>query len=82
LQTYRSQTQILPEQLSADAGYFSTALIHQGIDAHHASVKQKYDTMMPSPRGRIPQVAATGERMARKLRSEKGRCGHALKKNR
>lgn len=52
----------LPNQVSADAGYFSEDnvqhLTQNGIDPYIATGQRKYsDRSTPSPRGRIPQDA-------------------------
>jgi hypothetical protein len=68
--------------LSADAGYLSaeniaTTTAH-GLDAHIATGRQKHSDPPPlSPRGRIPNNATPRQRMARKLKTHKGRAVYA-----
>jgi transposase len=74
-----------PKRLSADAGYFSEAnAIHcelEGIDAYLATQKHRHSKPpAPIPRGRIPRDATIKDRMARKLRTIKGRCTYSLRK--
>jgi transposase len=75
---------LLPKKLSADAGYFSeancTSLLKDGVDAYIATGKTKHDEVVLSPRGRIPQNATVKSRMARKLRTKKGRETYSLRK--
>jgi len=75
-----------PMKLSADSGYFSEdncdTLQANGIDAYIAIGKQKHsDAPPPPPRGRIPKNATLKERMARKLRTIKGRCTYSKRKH-
>lgn len=67
-----------PETLSADSGYFSEAnagyLATEEIDGYLATDRQKHGATPPAaPRGRIPKDATVTDRMARKLRTKKGR---------
>lgn len=75
---------IFPKVLSADAGYFSEenclALSDNGIDAHVATGKLKHGEAPLQPRGRIPSNATVKDRMARKLRTIKGRATYSLRK--
>ena len=75
---------LLPKKLSADAGYFSeancTSLLKDGVDAYIATGKTKHDEIVLSPRGRIPKNATVKSRMARKLRTKKGRETYSLRK--
>jgi len=71
--------------VSADAGYFSEAnATHcelEGIDAYLATHKHRHSKLPePAPRGRIPKDATIKDRMARKLRTIKGRCTYSLRK--
>lgn len=75
-----------PKKFSADSGFFSEAncktLEEGGIDAYIATEKQKHgQTPPPRPRGRIPKNATLKERMARKLRTVKGRCTYSKRKH-
>ena len=74
-----------PRVASADSGYFSEAnidyLADETIDAYVATGRLKHDeTPPPAPRGRIPHNATTKERMARKLRTMKGRATYKRRK--
>lgn len=71
--------------LSADAGYFSagnvTTSAAHGLDPHIATGRQKHSDPPPlPPRGRIPKGATTRQRMARKLKTKKGRAVYARRK--
>jgi hypothetical protein len=74
-----------PKELSADADFFSEAnakhLEDEGVDAYIATAKQKHGRPPPSPRGRVPKDATVKERMARKLRTKKGRETYAKRKS-
>lgn len=71
--------------LAADAGYLSaeniaTTTAH-GLDAHIATGRQKHSDPPPlAPRGRIPKDATARQRMARKLKTKKGRAVYARRK--
>lgn len=74
-----------PKQLSADNGYYSEEnvafLAEEGIDSYVATGRLKHtDREVSAPRGRIPQSATTKDRMARKLRTVKGRGAYAKRK--
>ncbi len=67
-----------PSKISADSGYYSednvNYLSKQQIDTYVATGRQKHGDAPPlAPCGRIPKDATTKERMARKLRTVKGR---------
>jgi transposase len=71
--------------LSADTGYFSAANVTttaaHGLDPHIATGRQKHSDPPPlPPRGRIPKGATTRQRMARKLKTKKGRAVYARRK--
>jgi transposase len=75
----------MPKVLSADNGYFSEENIktlHEArIDGHVATGRLKHaEAVAAAPRGRIPQRATVRERMARKLRTLKGRATYARRK--
>ncbi len=77
----------LPEgaALSADAGYFSEdnveATAAHGLDAHIATGRFKHsEPQPPAPRGPVPKDATPKQRMARKLRTKKGRAVYARRK--
>lgn len=74
-----------PKQVSADSDYYSqdnvTYLAGQQIDAYVATGRWKHtDRVPPAPRGRIPKDATVKERMARKLRTIKGRNTYSKRK--
>jgi len=74
-----------PRQLLADAGYFSednvAAAAERDVDALIATGRMKHnETPPPAPRGRIPNDATVKQRMARKLRTKKGRAAYARRK--
>jgi transposase len=69
----------------ADAGYYSeantAALEGDGIGAYVATERLKHNEKVASaPRGRIPKDATPKQRMARKLRTKKGRELYAKRK--
>lgn len=77
----------LPEDatLSADAGYFSEHNIRisseHGLDPHIATGRFKHtEPQPPAPRGPIPKNATAKQRMARKLKTKKGRAVYARRK--
>jgi len=74
-----------PGKVSADSGYFSEMnvmyLEGEGIDGFIATNRQKHsDKFAPARRGRIAKDATTQERMARKLRTKKGRETYSKRK--
>jgi transposase len=74
-----------PRQMTTDNGYFSednvTYLAEEQIDGYLATGRIKHaDQPLEVPRGRIPKEASTKERMARKLRTVKGRAIYAKRK--
>ena len=74
-----------PRQVLADAGYFSEANVAAGVerdvDVLIATGRLKHhETPPPAPKGRIPTAATPKQRMARKLRTKKGRAGYARRK--
>ncbi len=75
----------VPGQVLADAGYFSesnvAAAAERDVDAYIATGRLKHnETPPPVPRGRIPATATPKQRMARKLRTKKGRAVYARRK--
>ena len=69
----------------ADAGYCSEenlqTLEENRIDSYIATGRQKHtDWQAPAPRGRPPATLTRRERMARKLRTLKGRAVYACRK--
>jgi len=76
---------LCPRQMSLDNGYYTDENVEflrgEGIDAYIATGRLKHGEMPPpAPRGRIPKGLTTKERMARKLRTVKGRCTYAKRK--
>ena len=74
-----------PRTLTADSGYFSEVNIEtlekEQIDAYIATDKHKHgERPAPCPRGRIPKETTVKNRMARKLRTIKGRCIYSKRK--
>jgi len=74
-----------PKEMSADAGYFSAAnvelLEEKGIEALIATDRQRHGKGYEGgPRGRIPAGLTLRGRMARKLRTKRGRKQYAKRK--
>jgi len=72
-------------ELLADSGYYSErnvqACRERGLDPLIATGRLKHsETPPPVPRGRIPKQATAKERMARRLRTKKGRAAYARRK--
>ena len=68
-----------------DSGYYSeantSALEQRGVDPHIATERLKHNEEIPPvPRGRIPKDLSAKQRMARKLRTKKGREVYAKRK--
>jgi transposase len=77
----------LPEgaALLGDAGYFSEENIattaERGLDPYLATGRFKHsEPQPPAPRGRVPKDATAKQRMARKLRTKRGRSAYAKRK--
>jgi transposase len=75
------------EAFSADAGYFSEANVevleqHDRVEeAYIATGRMKHnERVSPAPKGRIPAGLRAKEKMARKLRTKKGRVEYARRK--
>ena len=71
--------------LSADAGYFSERNLRStsehGLDPHIATGRFKHsEPKPPAPRGRIAKDATAKQRMARKLKTKKGRAVYSRRK--
>lgn len=80
-----ANTATTPRRLLADAGYYSKAntdaCADAGVDALIATGRLKHSEQIPdAPRGRIPADATPKQRMARKLRTKKGRAAYARRK--
>ncbi len=74
-----------PKKVTADSGYFSednvSTLQEKMIDPYIATEKFKHgEQPPPAPKGRIPKDATVKERMARKLRTLKGRAIYSKRK--
>jgi hypothetical protein len=70
---------------SADSGYYSEANVQyaesQGIDAYLATERLKHtDRVSKCPRGRMAKDLTVKEKMARKLRTKKGRQRYSRRK--
>ena len=68
-----------------DSGYYSEAntaeLERRGIDPYVATERLKHNEEIPPvPRGRIPNDLSAKQRMARKLRTKRGRAKYARRK--
>ena len=75
----------VPEKASADSGYFSEANVEyfeqEEIDGYIATSRQKHNEKMESAsRGRMPDNMNQQERMARKLRTKRGRKIYSKRK--
>lgn len=75
----------LPEELSADTGYFSEVnvgfLEDEKIDGFIATERKKHSEKdPPAPRGRAPKDLSVKERMQRKLSTERGKEKYKLRK--
>jgi len=73
------------QRASADSGYYSEANVQyaesQGIDAYLATERLKHaDRVAKSPRGRMAKDLTVKEKMARKLRTKKGRQRYSRRK--
>ncbi len=72
-------------KLLGDAGYFSernvTATAEHGLDPYLATGRFKHsEPQPPAPRGPIPKHATPKQRMARKLKTKRGRAAYAKRK--
>jgi transposase len=81
----RNLSGLSPKRMSLDNGYYSDENVEflrgEGIDAYIATGRLKHgEVPPPAPRGRIPKGLTIKERMARKLRTIKGRCTYARRK--
>jgi transposase len=75
----------LPQEMSADAGYFSsnevTKLTTAGIDAYMPPSKMCHTARTSeAPRGRMPRSLSVADRMRRKLRTKHGKKRYGLRK--
>jgi transposase len=74
-----------PKCVSADSGFYSEAnvayLDAHGIDGYIATERMKHsEPVVAAPRGRISRKATIRERMARKLRTLRGRATYSKRK--
>jgi hypothetical protein len=85
----QAQENVRPEhkiqRASADSGYYSEANVQhaesQGIDAYLATERLKHaDRVAKCPRGRRAKDLTVKEKMARKLRTKKGRQKYSRRK--
>ena len=79
-----NNTGAVPEEVSADAGYYSAkaveGLYDLGVDPFVAPEKTRHGWVPPpAPRGRIPKGLSIRDRMRRKLRTKGGRERYALR---
>jgi hypothetical protein len=73
------------DKATMDSGYYSEAntagLENRGVDPYIATERLKHnEKVAAAPRGRIPNDATAKQRMARKLRTKKGREVYAKRK--
>jgi transposase len=73
------------DQISSDSGYFSEQNVQwaqrNDLDAYIATGRIKHNQPVPArPRGRPPAGLTLAQRMARKLRTQKGRATYAQRK--
>jgi transposase len=85
IEDVKKRTGQTPKKASLDAGYYSDQnvayLESEKIDGYIATGRQKHgEKIPPAPRGRIPKDATTKEKMARKLRTQKGRATYSKRK--
>lgn len=75
-----------PKVVTADAGYWSEEAVREvggaGVAEVYVAVRRDRHSRRPEPppRGRIPRSLSPKERMARKLRTKKGREAYARRK--
>ncbi len=86
IEQVKSNTGEKPEKASADSGYFSEKNVEyldgEEIDAYVATGRTKHGERPPSaPRGPVPKAATVKDRMARKLRTKKGRETYSKRKS-
>ncbi len=85
MEQVQANTGGLPREMSADAGYFSSAVVQElsarGIDVYMPPDRMQHTYRMPAaPRGRIPTGLSTADRMRRKLKTKQGRQRYGLRK--
>ncbi len=82
VQQIENNTGSLPKETSADAGYYSAQAVEElyalGVDPFIPPDKTRHGTVLPpAPRGRIPGHLSPGDRMRRKLRTQRGKRRYA-----
>jgi hypothetical protein len=79
-----ANTGVVPEQISADSGYFDEkdieAVESGGSELFVATERQKHGAPPLPPRGRMPAGLSFKERMQRKLLTRRGRQAYARRK--
>jgi transposase len=74
----------LPEQVSADAGYFSEGNVTnerlQGVDLHVPPDRQKHGQAAEAVNASVPQDATVIEQMRHKLKTTEGRAVYKMRK--
>jgi transposase len=75
----------MPKKMSADSGNYSEENVEElkerEVEPFIATGKIKHsDWLAPAPRGRIPVIASAKDRMARKLKTKRGRTIYAKRK--
>lgn len=84
VQEIESNLGSLPNEASADAGYYSAKAVEElyvlGVDPFIPPNKTRHGVALPpAPRGRIPDHLSAGDRMRRKLRTKRGRQRYAYR---
>jgi transposase len=84
MEAVKANTGQLPQEMSADAGYFSSDAVSNltamGIEVYMPPDKTRHASVLPSaPRGRIPKDLSIPDRMRRKLMTRRGRKRYALR---
>ena len=74
----------VPREVSADAGYYSAKAVDDlqalGVDPFVAPEQTRHGRVVPpAPRGRIPSLLSSRDRMRRKLQTRRGRQRYALR---
>jgi transposase len=84
IETMETKLKATPKTVVADAGYWSEenvrTLAERGIEAFIATEKLKHGDLKPAPRGRPPKNLTSRQRMARKLRTQRGRETYGWRK--
>lgn len=72
------------KEMVADSGFYSEANVEylegEGIDPYIATERLKHHEQVAAPRGRCPRGLTAKQRMARKLRTKRGRERYARRK--